>query len=223
MKPFMFDILIAAIVVIATLRGRSRGLVLTLCGLLTIFVAFIGAYIISEVLDGPVADLLFPLVERTVLAILDQSPPADTAELPLTAVLETLHGIPVFAGLADMFQSALDEKTVLFTGSAVFAVALYISQQLARILLFIAAFIAVLIAWWIMSHALDLAFRLPILNFLNRLGGLVLGFGQGIALCLILCWLFRDSYLTADMIDGSFLLPYFCSENPLTNIPFLNS
>ena len=219
----MFDIIIAAIVIIAALRGTARGLVLTLCGFLTIFVAFIGAAVVSEVLDGPVTDLLFPIVERTVLSILDQHTAADAAEIPLDAVLETLRGIPVFAGLADMFQSARDAKIVLFTGSAVFAVALYISQQLARILLFIVAFIAVLIAWWVMSHALDLAFRLPVLNFLNRFGGLVLGFGQGIALCFILCWLFQDSYITADVVDGSFLLPYFCGENPLTNIPFLNS
>jgi hypothetical protein len=45
---------------------------------------------------------------------------------------------------------------------------------------------------------------------------------EGIALCFILCWLFRDSYITAEMINGSFLLPYFCGENPLTNLPFLN-
>ena len=223
MRPIFFDILIAAIVVIAALRGRMRGFILTLCGFLTIFVAFIGALVISEFLADPVAQLLFPAVERAILAVLEQGAAIAPDELPIAAVLESLHNVPFFAGLAEMCQSALDNRSYLFTGSAVFAVSLFFSRQLARIILFVLAFIAILIVWWIMSHALDLAFRLPILNFINRLGGLVLGFAQGIALCFILCWLFRDSYITADMVDGSFLLPYFCGENPLANISILNS
>ena len=223
MKPIFFDILIAAIVVITALRGRMRGFVLTLCGFLTIFVAFIGALVISEFLADPVAQLLYPVVEQAILAILEQGAAIAPDELPVASVLESLHNVPFFAGLAETCQTALENKTYLFTGSAVFAVSLFFSQQLARIILFVLSFIAILIVWWIMSHALDLAFRLPILNFINRLGGLVLGFGQGIALCFILCWLLKNSYITADMVDGSFLLPYFCSENPLANISVLNS
>lgn len=225
MKPIFFDILIAAIVVIAALRGKSRGFVLTLCGFLTIFVAFLGASIISDLLAEPVAVLLYPVVEQAVLSILDNRVSIDpaAAEIPLTAVLGTLRDVPFFAGLAEHFQSALESGAVELAESAAVALARYAAVQLARILLFLVAFIAVLIVWWAMSHALDLAFRLPILNFFNRLGGLVLGFGQGIALCFILCWLLRDSYITADIVDGSFLLPYFYGENPLTNFPILNS
>lgn len=223
MRPIFYDIIIAAIVVIVALRGRMRGFVLTLCGFLTIFVAFIGALVVSEFLAYPVAQLLFPVVERAILTVLEQGAAIAPDELPVAAVLESLHNVPFFAGLADMCQAALDDKTYLFTGSAVFAVSLFFSRQLARIILFVLSFIAILIAWWIMSHALDLAFRLPILNFINRLGGLVLGFAQGIALCFILCWLLKDSYITPEAIDGSFLLPYFCGENPLANISILNS
>ena len=223
MKSIIIDILIAAIVVIASLRGRARGFVLTLCGFLTIFVAFIGSLVISEFLAYPVAQLLFPAVEQAILTVLEQGAAIAPDELPIAAVLESLHTVPFFAGLADMCQAALDDRSYLFTGSAVFAVSLFFSRQLARIILFVLAFIAILIVWWIASHALDLAFRLPILSFFNRLGGLILGFGQGITLCLILCWLFRDSYITADVIDGSFLLPCFCGENPFMNISILNS
>ena len=223
MQPIFYDIIIAAIVVITALRGRMRGFILTLCGFLTIFVAFIGALVVSEFLADPVAQLLFPAVEQAILTVLEQGAAIAPDELPIAAVLESLHSVPFFAGLAEMCQSALDDRSYLFTGSAVFAVSLFFSRQLARIILFVLSFIAILIVWWIMSHALDLAFRLPILNFINRLGGLVLGFAQGIALCFILCWLLKDSYITPEAIDGSFLLPYFCGENPLANISVLNS
>jgi len=223
MRPIFFDILTAAIVVVAALRGKHRGFILTLCGFLTIFVAFFGALVVSEFFVDPVAELLFPAVEQAILAIVEQGSAIAPDDLPLTAVVEPLHNIPFFAGLAEMFQSALEAKTFAFTGSAVLAVSIFFSQQLARIVLFILSFIAILILWWCLSHALDLAFHLPGLHFLNRLGGLVLGFGQGIALCFILCWLLKDSYITPEAVDGSFLLPYFLGENPLLNISILNS
>ena len=225
MNPIIFDLIIIAVVVIAALRGAIRGFVLTLCGFLTIFVAFIGATILSGLLAEPAAALLTPVVEQAVLSLLDKAIPSDLPswEIPLSAVLDALHASPWFSGMADAFQSALESGAVELVGGAVLSLAHFAALQLARIILFVLAFVAILVAWWVMSHALDLAFHLPVLNSLNRLGGLVLGLGQGVALCLILCWLLRDSYITAEMMDGSFLLPYFCSENPLMNLPMLNS
>lgn len=227
MRPIYFDILIAAIVVIAALRGKHRGFVLTLCGFLTLFVAFIGACIVSGLLAQPVAAMLRPAVENTVLNILENSVSIDSAasavEAPLSAVLGTLHDAPLLSGIAEMFQTALESGAVQVAESAALAVADFAAAQLARIALFILAFIAILIAWWIVSHALDLAFHLPGLNFLNRFGGLVLGFCQGLVLVFILCWLLKDSYITPEIVDGSFLLPYFCTQNPLANFSFLNS
>ena len=225
MKPIFFDLIIIAIVIIAALIGRARGFVLTLCGFLTIFVAFIGASILSGLLAEPAAALLTPIVEQAVLSFLDKAAATDlpSVEIPLPAVLDSLHASPWFSGMADAFRSALESGAVELVGSAALSLAHYAALQLARIILFALAFIAILVAWWVMSHALDLAFHLPVLNALNRLGGLVLGFGEGVALCFILCWLLRDSYITAEMIDGSFLLPYLCVDNPLMNLPFLNS
>ena len=109
MRSFIFDILIAAIVVIVALRGRMRGFVLTLCGFLTIFVAFIGALVVSEFLAYPVAQLLFPVVEQAILTVLEQGAAIAPDELPVAAVLESLHNVPFFAGLAEMCQTALDD------------------------------------------------------------------------------------------------------------------
>ena len=221
MKPIYFDILIAAIVVIAALRGRSRGFVLTLCGFLAIFVAFIGASIISGLLAEPVAAMLRPVVENVIFSVLEERVAIDSvtsiAEVPLPAVLGILHEVPFFAALADKFQSALESGAIEMAESAALALAEYAAAQFAHIILFILSFAAILILWWVVSHALDLAFHLPGLNFLNRFGGLVLGFGQGIALSFILCWLLLDSYITPAMVDEGFLLPYFCGENPFVN------
>ena len=48
MKYLIFDAAIVAVVLLFVLMGRKRGFVLTLCGLLAMFVAFIGASFLSE-------------------------------------------------------------------------------------------------------------------------------------------------------------------------------
>ena len=48
MNYLIFDVIIALILLFALWRGYSRGFILTLCGFLAIFVAFIGATVISD-------------------------------------------------------------------------------------------------------------------------------------------------------------------------------
>ena len=227
MKPIYFDLLIAAIVVLSALLGRRRGFILTLCGFLAIFVAFIGACVLSDLLAEPVAAMLLPVVEKAMATILESRFTADTpfvfTDVSIMAVLGILDDVPLFGGIIQNFQAALESGTVELVGSAAVAAAEYAAAKLARILLFLLAFVAILLIWWLASHALDLAFHLPGLNFLNRTAGLALGFVRGILLCFILCWLLRDSYITPETVEGSFLLPYFLGENPLLNISILNS
>ena len=47
------------------LKGYRRGFVLTLCSLLAVFVAFIGATVISSQLARPMSRLIQPALERS--------------------------------------------------------------------------------------------------------------------------------------------------------------
>jgi len=73
----------------------------------------------------------------------------------------------------------------------------------------------IMILWSILSHALDLAFRLPVLSTLNRWCGGVLGLLKGGLIVFILCWLLKGSYLPQDAIQNSYLLNLFCTVSPL--------
>ena len=46
-----------------------------------------------------------------------------------------------------------------------------------------------LLAWFLLSHALDLAFKLPILAEINLAGGLIIGLVKGGLLTVVLVWL----------------------------------
>ena len=64
MSYLFFDLILAALLLVFLWRGYARGLVLTLCGLLAVFVALIGATLVSDALAQPVADAIQPVVER---------------------------------------------------------------------------------------------------------------------------------------------------------------
>ena len=60
MSYLIFDLAILAILALFFWRGYARGLVLTLCSLLAVFVALIGASFLSNALAEPVAKAIEP-------------------------------------------------------------------------------------------------------------------------------------------------------------------
>ena len=47
----------------------------------------------------------------------------------------------------------------------------------------------ILLVWFLLSHALDLAFQLPILAEVNTAGGLIVGLIKGGLVTVVLVWL----------------------------------
>ena len=79
--------------------------------------------------------------------------------------------------------------------------------------LFLISFVLVLVAWTLLSRALDLAFRLPVLSTLNHWSGAAVGLLKGGVLLFIACWLFRG-LIPQEAVDQSILLRFFCTTNP---------
>lgn len=220
-----FDSVIAALLLLALWRGYRRGFILTLCGFLAIFVALIGATVVSNVLAEPAAHSIRPIVEHHIQRVLDEqaaealSSASQTAEhvpLPLQEALDTLKGTKLYRGFADAVQKSVNDGMVAATANAARIIADYIARQLAQIVLFLISFLLILILWFFISHALDLAFRLPVLSTLNRWSGAVLGLLRGGLLLFIACWLLKGSLLPQDAIQNSYLLNFFCTASPMT-------
>ena len=153
MSYLIFDLAILAILALFFWRGYARGLVLTLCSLLAVFVALIGAS---------------------------------------------------FLKAADIVTHAAQ------------ALAHFVAVQIARIVIFAVAFFAVLIAWFFLSHALDLVAKLPVLSTVNAWGGGAVGLVKGALIVYIAVWLLRGSYIPPAAIEGSYLLKFFASAIPLS-------
>lgn len=228
MSYLIFDLAILAILALFFWRGYARGLVLTLCSLLAVFVALIGASFLSNALAEPVAKAIEPIVASqihdTVTSYYQRSPAENTsaeeedwlAQLPLEELLEPLKESKFLQGFAETFQKAVDDKAADIVTHAAQALAHFVAVQIARIVIFAVAFFAVLIAWFFLSHALDLVAKLPVLSTVNAWGGGAVGLVKGALIVYIAVWLLRGSYIPPAAIEGSYLLKFFASAIPLS-------
>lgn len=217
MSGIVLDLILAALLLFFLWRGYSKGFVLTLCGLLAVFVALIGGSILADALARPVARAVVPALEGhlqdSIGSYFQYAPPAagssvpDTffADLTLPQALEALQGTALFGGLAEAFAQAVDRGAESVAAGVIQALAEYAAVQLTRAVLFLVCFIAVLAAWTLLSRALDLAFRLPVLSTLNHWAGALMGLATGVLVAVIALWLLGD-FLPRQALADSVLL-----------------
>lgn len=242
MQYLIFDAIIVVLLALSVWRGYRTGFILTFCGFLAIFVSLIGATVVSNVLAQPVSKAISPMIESSIQhsvseklqspdlsvedssqvqlpAGSDSSQESPVPDLPLEELLTLMKESPLYRGFADALQSAVDAGLVAATANATMVISEYIAGQIARIVLFVVSFVLILILWFFVSHALDLAFKLPVLSSLNRWGGGALGLFKGALLIYVACWLLKGSFLPQEAIQSTYLLHFFCNSSPLTLLP----
>lgn len=191
MGTYIFDILIVALLALFAWRGAAKGLVLSLCGLAAVFVAFFCAQFLSDQFCVPVAGILRPIVTQTIRGA-DAEPVPSNPEQGYTVeeLLSSIQEKGLFEGFsAFLEQGVADDSLGRGSLSPLEALAGYLSKAIARALLFGGSFLAILLIWFLVSHALDLAFHLPILSQVNTAGGLLAGLVKGGLLAVVLVWL----------------------------------
>ena len=229
MAYLVFDIAIVAILVLFAWRGASRGFVLSLCGLLAVIVAFVGASFLANLLAPKVGAALEPqfaqMIEEKLEEQFRQSDPAgDAAGLaegegyPLQDVLSVLRDMGLYEELVNTIDQAVQDGMTAVAANAAAAVAAAISQSVAYSVIFTMAFALILIAWKVFSHAVDLVAKLPGLNFLNKTGGAAMGLIKGVLILFLVAWLIQYSgkLIPEETVQQTHLLKFFMTTNPMT-------
>lgn len=204
MPLYLLDILILILLAFFAWRGAKKGLILSLCGLAGLVVAFLGARLISSAFYLPASSLLEPGIYEMVLGAQPEEEQADPApsgqeegvEQPqpsysLDQLLDSIRETGVFAGLSGFLEQAAADGELQPNQAQTPAQALasYIARLLARAGLFALSFLLILLIWFLVSRMLDLAFHLPILSALNWMGGLVFGLLKAAVVVVVLVWL----------------------------------
>ena len=215
--PYLFDILIIAVLALFAWRGAAKGLILSLCGLAAVFVAFFAAQFLSDLFCAPVGGILRPIISHSFSGLMPDAQPVIVETEPNTYApgfsytLDDLLASIQEEGLFKGFSAFLEESAVkdaIQTSahtSPLDALAGYLSKAIARTLLFGIVFIGILLIWFLVSHALDLAFHLPILAEVNLAGGLLIGLVKGALIAIVLVWLGQAAGVVPNPPEGPVL------------------
>ena len=224
-SALILDLILLIVLIAFAARGASRGLLLSLCGLVAVLVAFVGAGFVADLMAPKVADYLEPrfsaAIEERLEAHLEAVLPDGTAgEIPLADLMDVLRDMGLYQSALDAIDRAVEQGMTDAAADAAATVAASIAGSVAYMLLFVAAFIVILILWTLLSHALDLVTRLPGLHALNRAGGALLGLLKGCAILFLCAWVLRylGSVIPEETVARTYLLKFFLTTNPVTLI-----
>lgn len=243
MNYLIFDLAIVVILFLFALWGRHRGLILSVFSLLALLVAIVGGFIVSNLLTPTVTEWVQPMVEDTVVSAVQSALPEDAVvalgglsddsmdelELPDDFSLDAVQDYLKEAGveLPDQVQTFLEQleeentDAPLSVEDLTAAAAKQTAEAIVRVVLFLLAFVLILILWHLLARALDLVSRLPGLNAMNKLGGFLFGAVRGALLLFVAAWLLKwypsalDSLIPAETIEQTYLLKFFLTVRPL--------
>lgn len=211
------DLVIIAVLALFCWRGAKRGMILTLCSLAALLVAFVGAVFFTRLLAPVVSAQFEPMLAGVIeQAITEQSGSALPGEFDLGPL-----DIFIDAEWYDDISTAVEQG--VSDGIAVVSkrIAAVLADAISYIVLFFFSFVAILLIWFVISHALDLAFRLPALSTFNTAGGLLLGLLRGLILLFILGAVARryPSLQPDSMASQTYLLRFFLETSPFALLP----
>ena len=224
----VFELIVVVVLAAFVLLGIKRGLVLSLCGLIGVLVAFAGAGAVARTLSPVVADALEPrfaaaIEEQLNESIRQQAEAGEAAvlspdDVPLEGVLDALREMGFYETLINTVDRAVESGMTAVAASAAAAVAAAIAQSAAYLILFLLGFFLILLAWRLLSRALDLVARLPVLHFLNKTLGAVFGLLQGCVVLFVAAWTiqFMGKLIPPEMVEQTTLLKFFMTTNPMT-------
>lgn len=218
--PVIIDIIILAVLVLFLVLGAHRGFILTLCSLAAVLVALVGANFAADALAPKLADTLEPRLAQTIQESLEQRALEAGTTGDGLAVTEVLAALKEKGGLyewaADKLEDTLGAGIAQTAAQTAAAAAAAIAEQIAHSLLFLLAFFVVLLAWTLLSHALDLVAKLPGLSGLNKLAGSLLGLIKGLVIVYLAAWVLcgLTGFIPPATIQETHLLRFLTEHSP---------
>lgn len=222
LSPIFIDLALLAVLVLFIWLGARKGFILTLCSLIAVIVALVGANLIADALAPKAAEVIQPRLEQSIQESLEQKALEVHAQDSLgvadvLAVLKEKGGLYEWAadGLADALRTTPGVSESIAHQAAVAASAL--AEQLARDIIFSVSFLLVLVAWFFISHALDLVSKLPVINSLNHTLGGAMGAVKGLLILYIAAWVLCSltGTVSPETAEETYLLSFLLAHSPL--------
>lgn len=208
----VLDLAIAAILIVMIVLGYRRGLILSLFSLISVLVALVGALILTNIFAPMLRDALVPAFEEKLRPVVQEVLPQGSAgsHQELEEALSALEQKELPLHLNDLLGEISPSELSLSSAAEdlLRALALIPSAAIAFCSVGLASFILMLLAWKLLAHLLNWIAKLPVLNTLNRSGGVLIGAFEGVFLVLLaVSVLSKVSLLPQSVTENSLFLP----------------
>lgn len=211
------DFAAVAIILFFALRGRRRGLIKTIAGILALIIAFtlagelaksLSPYISEKYVSPRIISTILPEAEKRS----DLDKPADKNELQdIFSVLSISESV-ISDSISD-FSNNINKSL----SSAVSDISGRIAGRITYSVVFVVLFLVLLLLLTLLFKLLNLASKVPGINFINKILGLVLGAVLGYIIVVILTFLLLRLGIipNAGLISDTVILNYLISIFPL--------
>lgn len=220
----ILDLVTIGILAVCVWKGYRKGFVMSLTGVITLVAAIlVGGYTANRY-SGQISEYIEPYIGwisndaaddalRSAGGKTAQSDP-DKRFGAITDAFEAL-GISDDAaqGLAQKAKDLIEQKSLsVRTGiSRVF------TDALTYILVFMVAFAVTALVFTVLANIVSAAFGLPVLNALNKFGGIALGAVYGLLILFALAWLLRFTgiVISQETLEKTWFVRLFMYLNPI--------
>lgn len=214
----VFDLILFLVILLFVGLGVRRGLVLTICGLLSILVALGGAKVAADTVSPMVAEAITPRIATSVAGKLEANVSQSIQDAGANAA-NSLDGILSIFGmgeagakLTEQIQDAIQSGLQPSLETAAQSVAKEVAQPVAWWGVYAVAFGLIVLLWNLITKLLDLVAKLPVLNLANRLMGGGIGLLKGLLIVGLACYLILHfGLVSAAEIQESVFLRFFAN------------
>ncbi len=224
----IIDLVLVGILALCVWNGYRKGLILGIAGLLVLVVAFVGANVIARTYSSEFTPIVQPFISGFVdKAVTDTSSSEGTgteyegnSDAAYIKSIESLNKLGILGKAAASLAESVGDSVSNLGKNIRGAITEKLSEAICFLLVFVIAFLLIVIVFTIIANIINLVFRLPGLEFINNIGGMLMGFIKGLVFVFAISWvaqylgfLFKD-----DTLEKTVLLKWLMNINPVSAI-----
>jgi len=218
----IIDLILIAIVAFCAWNGYRKGFIMGISGILALIVAFYGAQIIADTYSQEFNSMLKPfvngIVDSAVAKVQEENVGAFNEEDVYGVTYDALGNLGILKSAAQDIAEDIAEKVERTGQTMREEIVGVLCSKIAYILTAVVVFLLILIVFTVITNILNLAFKLPGLEFINELFGALFGFAKGAVIVVAIAWIMRylGVLVDEDIINKTMLLEWLMDHNLVT-------
>ena len=176
----IIDLILIAIVAFCAWNGYRKGFIMGISGILALIVAFYGAQIVADTYSQEFTSMLKPFVSGVVdAAVADVQIGGEDGydnEEVYEVTYDALGNIGILKSAAQDIANEIAERVERTGQTMREEIVSVLCSKIAYVLTSVIVFLLILIVFTVIANILNLAFKMPGLEFINESLGALFGF-----------------------------------------------